>query len=160
MSFPHRFTSFPLNNPIPPNEGIIAGLPIVYELLFVMIFTHVSSSRTLSMSKSPILASRHSLSLKMFDNLTCRWSFKVSFIYSNTFFDSFWGSSIALVSESSLGFSCLMFILSRLVINLGKSNTSWFIALQQRKQGLLPRHALARCPIFYNCNRGLILYFL
>jgi uncharacterized membrane protein YedE/YeeE len=98
------------------------------------------------MSKSPILSLMHSFSLNISDNLKCRWSFKVSFICSNTFSDSLWGSTIALVSGSILGFYCLMFILSRLAIILGQSNTSWSIALQQRQPGLLPGHALARCP--------------
>jgi hypothetical protein len=145
---PHRFTSFPLNIPIPPNDGIIASLPIAFQVLSVMIFTCVSSYRTQSMLKSSIIASMHSFSLKIYDNLRCRWSFKVSFICSNTFSDSFLGFSIALVYGYALGFSFLMFILSILAIILGKSNASWSIALQQIQPGLLPGHALARCPSF------------
>jgi hypothetical protein len=111
VRFPHRFTNFPLNNPIPPNEGVIAGFPKSSQVLYVMIFTCVSSSRTQSMSKYPILASRYYFSLKISDKLTCRRSFRVSLICSNTFFDSFWGSAI---SRSALGFSGLMFIPSSL----------------------------------------------
>jgi hypothetical protein len=101
-SLPHSFTSFPLNQLIPPREGIIAGLPIASQVLFGIIFTCVSSSRTQSMWKSPILASMHSFSLKISDNLTCRWSSRVSFICINTSSDYCWGSAF---SGSALGFS-------------------------------------------------------
>ena len=109
------------------NKGVIEGFPKSSQVLYVMTFTCVSSSRTQSMSKSHILASRHSFSLKISDKLTCRWSFKVSFICSNTFSYSFWDSTIILVYGSSLGFSWFKFILPTLEIILGKSNTSWSI---------------------------------
>jgi hypothetical protein len=58
------------------------------------------------MSKSPILDSRHSFSVKISDKLTCRWSFRVSFICSKIVSDSFWNFVIILVFGSALGFSC------------------------------------------------------
>jgi hypothetical protein len=65
VSLPHRVIIFPLNNPIPHNEGIIIGFPKASQVLSVIIFTCVSSSRTQFMSKSPILASMYSFSLKI-----------------------------------------------------------------------------------------------
>jgi hypothetical protein len=133
VSFPHKVITFPLNNPIPPSEGTIAGFPKSFQVLSVITFTCVSSPKTQSMSKSSNLASMHSFYLKISDNLTCWWPFRVSLICSNNCSDSFWDSSIILVSRYALGFSWFRFILSTLEINLGQSNTSWSITLQQRQ---------------------------
>jgi hypothetical protein len=101
-SLPHRFTSFHLNKLIPPREGIISGLPISSQVLSGIIFICVSSSKTQSISKSPILASMHPFSLNIYDKLTCWWSFRVYFICIHTFSNSLWGSAS---SGSTLGFS-------------------------------------------------------
>jgi hypothetical protein len=98
VSLPHRFTIFPLKKLVPPREGIMGGFPISSQVLSGIMFTCVSSSRVQSMSKSPILASIFSFSLKISDSLTCQWSFKVSFICRNIFSNSFWVSAIILVS--------------------------------------------------------------
>jgi hypothetical protein len=70
VSLPHRFTSFPLNSLIPPNEGVILGFPMDSQVLSGIMFTGVSSSRTESMSKSHIIASMNSFSLKISGSLT------------------------------------------------------------------------------------------
>jgi hypothetical protein len=101
VSFLHKFTSFPLNSHVPPNEGIMIGFPIASQVLFIIMFTCVSSSRTQSMSKSPILASTCSFSSNISDNQASLCSFRVSCICINTFYDSFQGSAI---SVSVLGF--------------------------------------------------------
>jgi hypothetical protein len=69
VSLPHRVIIFPLNNPIPPSEGTITGFPKIYKFLSVMRFTCVSSSKTQSMSKSPIIVSMHSFSFKISNKL-------------------------------------------------------------------------------------------
>jgi hypothetical protein len=145
-SLPHRFTSFPLNKLVPPREGIMEGFPIASQVLYGIMFTCVYFSRIQSMSKSPILASTCSLSLKISGNQTYLCSFRVSVIRINIFFDSCWVSSIILVLWSPLGFSCSIFSFSSLAIILGKFDTSWSVALQQRQLGFLPRHSLAICP--------------
>jgi hypothetical protein len=97
-SLPHRVTSFPLKRMVPPRGGLMAGFPIASQVLSGIMFSCTSSSRVQSMSKSPILYLICSFSLNISDSLTCQWSFKVSFICSNIFFDSFWVSAIILVS--------------------------------------------------------------
>jgi hypothetical protein len=66
---PHRVINFPLNNLIPPNEGIITGFPNISQVLSIIMFACVSASNTQSMSKSHILVSIHSFSFKIYDKL-------------------------------------------------------------------------------------------
>lgn len=133
VSLPHRVMIFSLNNPIPPNEGTIAGFPKISQVPYVMILTRVSASNTQSMSKSLILVSVHSFSFNIYDKFMSLWSFSVSFSCNNIASDSFWLFGIFLVSWSSSWFSCVMFIFSTFAIILGKSKTTCPIALQQRK---------------------------
>jgi hypothetical protein len=44
-SFPHRFTSFPLNKLFPPKEGVKASFPIASQVHSGIMLTCVSSSR-------------------------------------------------------------------------------------------------------------------
>jgi len=123
----------------------MVGFPISSQVLSGIIFTCVSSSRTQSMSNSPILSSTFSFSSKISDNQVSLCSFRVSCICINTFSNSCLCSAIYV---SILGFPSFKFILSILAIILGKSNTSWSIALQKRQLGLLPVHSLDRWPGF------------
>jgi hypothetical protein len=65
VTLPHRVIIFPLNKPTLPNEGTIIGFPKISQVIFGVIFTFVSSSKTQSMSKSPILVSMHYFSFKI-----------------------------------------------------------------------------------------------
>jgi hypothetical protein len=65
VTLPHRVIIFPLNKPILPNEGTTVGFPKISQVLSVIIFTCVSSSKTQSMLKSPIFVSMHYFSFKI-----------------------------------------------------------------------------------------------
>jgi hypothetical protein len=71
VRLPHRFTRFPWKKLVLPREGIMAEFPIASQVRSGIMFTCASSSRVQSMSKSPIIASIFSFSLKISDSLTC-----------------------------------------------------------------------------------------
>jgi hypothetical protein len=65
VTLPHRVIIFPLNKPILPNEGTTIGFPNISQVIYVIIFTCVSSFRTQSMSKSHIRVLMHCISFKI-----------------------------------------------------------------------------------------------